>query len=285
MMRPVLHPITKAQLHGGRNLPPPVEERKCHLPAERFLTTPITLPDRTNWRGVAMGCLHQMLLNDRLSCCTASLAFHIEGVWLANSFEPGVLFSNQQVSTEYQRFGYKPGDPSTDQGCDEIQVLDDWHAHGLIHDVKGDRRPIAGRLSVNADNLQEVKTLIAIFGPLYGGASLPGDWLGKDLPRGDTSVLDVAGDPNPDDGHALGPVDFDGYDFPTSTWGMIPGMTGAALRKYFVPSAQGELHCLISTDALVRGHKLAPNGFDWPAMVAAFNAHGGNIAPLAHLIA
>ena len=65
-----------------------------------------------------------MYLNDQLGDCTCAGICHCFGAWTkyaGNGAE--VIFADSVVETLYERFGYVPGQPSTDQGAQLVQVL------------------------------------------------------------------------------------------------------------------------------------------------------------------
>jgi hypothetical protein len=49
------------------------------------------------------------------------------------------------------------------------------------------------------------------------------------------------------------------------------------VAAYAGPSGGGELYAVITNDMLAKGATKAPNGVAWADLIAAFNAHGGNL--------
>jgi hypothetical protein len=72
-----------------------------------------------------------MMLNDRLGCCTIAAVAHAVQVWTANAgYE--LSFPDPVILDYYQTWdGYKPADPSSDQGGVEIDVLNAWRQQGF----------------------------------------------------------------------------------------------------------------------------------------------------------
>lgn len=223
-MTTLVHPTTGSPLKLGRNPPLPIAARRMHLPIERYIRRAMPRPpDQTTYATRARSCLKQIMRNDVLSCCTSAAAFHILGSWFGNAGHP-VEFANAQIEAFYSRStGYVPGKPSTDQGGDEITVLDCWRDHGLIVDqaTPAGRRKILGHLVVDATNRDQLKLAIWLFLNLYFGVSLPDEWVGKMMPAADGAVWPVAGDPDPNNGHAFAGVDFSPEGVIVDTWGIL----------------------------------------------------------------
>ena len=254
-----------------------------YLPARHYLKGNLPKrPSKTENAKTALPVLHQMMMNDVLSCCTAAGAFHIQGL-LQGMAGIHNKFANLQIQQFYSSTcGYVPGQPATDQGGNEIDVLDYWRKYGLYKD--GHR--IAGHLSADASNVEEMKTLLWLFGNLYFGFEMPDDWVKKSMPSTDGFKWGTAGDPNPDNGHCFMAADYDDNNNGplVDTWGLLGTLSWEAIEKYGIRSAGGEVHCVISHDMLVAGTQKAPNGFDWVSLVNDFNNRGGNVAALTHMI-
>lgn len=267
-MDPFIHPVA-GPLKLGRKMPKP------HARRVRFgtflksadLPTPAV---ETSYSPIAQPCLDQILMNDKLGCCTAATAMHVAGVILGNAGTP-IKFSNAQVQAFYSlSTGYKPGHPDTDQGGDEITVLDCWRQNGLEKHLHG----IAGHLSVDGANLLQTKTALGTFGNLYFGVSLPDSWLMA--PNGVT--LDAHEAPNPNNGHAFAGVNYDQIGVWCVLWGGIKvRLTWAAVARYTSSAAGGELHSVVSRDAIVKGTERTYGGVLWSDMTDVFHKLGGNI--------
>ena len=63
--------------------------------------------------------------------------------------------------------GYNPGDPTTDRGGVELDILNAWRTAG----VAGDK--IAAYVAIDPTKPTEVQQAIALFGGVYIGAALP----------------------------------------------------------------------------------------------------------------
>jgi len=257
MTTALVHPVTGRKL--GRTRPPPIAERRMHLPFNRYVKANLPkAPARTNYRAKAMAGLGRVYLNDTLGDCTAAGAFHIEGVWRANAGAP-TTFSDSQVEAFYSgSTGYVPGNAATDNGGNEIQVLDYWRDHGLI----GGQSKILGHLSVDAGNLEHLRLAVFLFEHGYGGAELPDVSVNSGVPENSGGRWDLSGAPNQENGHCPPIVDIENDDFVYSTWGMWLLGSAKDTARLFVPENGGEMHVAVSADMLNKVTLKAPSGFD-----------------------
>jgi hypothetical protein len=255
---------------GGRRRPVTFNRRlHFHSVLRTALPPP---PDSTNYETAAMTALRAMFLNDQLGDCVCAGRAHRIGILTANAGTPFV-YTDDQVLTEYERIGgYKPGDPSTDQGCDMAHAADDGVANGYADSSKDE-----GWIDVDATNQNQVMQAIYLFEDGDLGIELPDAWL-TSMPSANDFVWDVAGDPNPQNGHCIQIVDFDKVKGARiSTWGLLGWLTWAALAKYGAKSAFGELIIHINQDQLDKASQKAPNGVAWSDLTAAFDSMGGNV--------
>ena len=92
---------------------------------------------------------------------------HAIQVWTANIGNI-VTLPDATIENYYEKWdGYVPGEPSTDTGGIELDVLNDWQKQGFAGHA----------LTAFADpkpaNLTEIRQSIALFGGVYIGLSLP----------------------------------------------------------------------------------------------------------------
>lgn len=255
---------------GGRKRPVSYNRRKRLCTVLRAsLPSP---PASTNYETPAMTALRQMYLNDKLGCCVCAGRGHRIGVLTANSLVPFV-YSDAQILTEYERIGkYNPADPSTDQGCDMATAADDGVSHGYADGSKD-----LGWVDVDATNKTEVMQAIDLFEDGDIGFELPDAWL-QSMPSGNDFVWDVAGDPNPENGHCVQIVDYDTVKgVRISTWGLLGWLTWPALAKYGAKSAYGEVIIHINPDQMIKASQKAPNGVAWTELISDFDSMGGHV--------
>jgi hypothetical protein len=194
-----------------------------------------------------------------------------------------IPLSNTEIIGLYSAIGgYVPGDPSTDQGCDEQTALNYWENNGALPPHKtnptGQHR-IAGWMTVDSTNAEECQTALWLFENLYFGIELPDAWINP-VPKASGFTWDVAGDPDPNNGHCVAGVGYNSTGIAIDTWGMTGVMTYAAVAKYPKQASGGELYTVVSMDAISKANEKAPNGFDWSQLIADFDSMGGNVAAM-----
>lgn len=108
-----------------------------------------------------------MFANDTLGDCTSAAAAHMIQCWTANAghaFTP----TNAQVIAAYSATGhYIAGNPATDQGAVELDVLNFWRQQGIAG------HKIAAYVSFSPQNLEHTRQAINLFGGIYIGLALP----------------------------------------------------------------------------------------------------------------
>jgi hypothetical protein len=107
-----------------------------------------------------------MYMNDQIGDCTAAGIAHSVQAWSA--YAKGlVTLPNSAVLSLYEAMGYVPGDPATDNGAVEQDVL-----HYVMNNgVAGHK--ILAYAQVDHTNPDEMKTALNLFGSLYLGANMP----------------------------------------------------------------------------------------------------------------
>ena len=218
------------------------------------------------WTRASAAYLKKILLNDQLGDCTCAAAFHIAGSWLADVGEP-IPFTDNDVSLVYQKAcGYVPGNPSTDQGGNEKDVLDWICANGLLADGS---HKFTNSLYVDATKPLQVKQSHWLLRNTYWGFALPDAIIARMQTMKDGDVWDVCGPPNPENGHAVaGQGHVSNGNYLIDTWGFEIYMTPAFAATYGVPAAGGECHAILGPDSVSIATGKAPNGFDGTQLLA-----------------
>lgn len=228
-------------------------------------------PDVQDYSQAAMSVIALVLLNDQLGDCVPAGLNHIMGVATGNA---GALVTptNDDVLKDYEAIGgYVPGDPSTDQGCDEVTALNYYCTKGWVDGTKG-----AGWLSVNATDPAQCKAALYVGENLVFGLALPAAWIDP-FPSAPGFVWDVAGDPVPENGHCVVAVGCNSVGIQIATWGMIGTITWAAVAKYAVQSAGGALYVILTPDMIAKASGNAPNGVSWHDLIVDFDSMGGHV--------
>jgi hypothetical protein len=140
------------------------------------------LPDAPVAQNWAPDTTFPIWCNDRLGCCTQVSVASAIRTWTGAAQSP-VLLTNAHVVDNYSAAsGYVMGQPQTDQGGIEVDVLNHWVTSG--YERPGQTRDFLTAFGwVNPKNHDSVRRSIAFLGGLYIGVSLPGvamtgtDWI------------------------------------------------------------------------------------------------------------
>jgi hypothetical protein len=223
----------------------------------------IPVPETCDYSPAGQPALSNVYLNDQLGDCVIAAGYHLVALETGNA---GAVWtaSNTQIIADYSAIGgYKPGDPSTDQGCDEQTAFAYWGKTGWA-----DGSVLQGYVGVDASNQAEIQAAMYLFENLFFGMELPDAWISP-FPSNSGFVWD-AGTPNPDNGHAFIGTGYDAIGVQIDTWGLEGTITWAAIAALCKDG--GELYTLLSPDQIEQGRTLAPNGLDWLALTRDFES-------------
>jgi len=269
-LKEVFAPHLKRNVKLGRKRP---VARCPRLSFKNYLPKALPPPPATvNYAGPAASVLGLVYLNDQLGDCVIAGAYHIVGVETGNA---GDLFTatDAQITADYSAIGgYVPGNPNTDQGCDEQTALNYWTQTGFQNGTK-----LVGWMAVDATNQTEVMQALDLFENLYFGIELPDAWINP-FPSASGFTWDD-GAPDPNNGHCVMGVGYTSAGVQIDTWGLIGTMTWAAISHLCSSAGGGELYVMLTPDQLAKGQAKAPNGFAWADLLADFAAMGGNVPP------
>ncbi len=251
----------------GRTRPP---AGKMHLRLKSYLKLPPT-PPSVDYSPKAMPVLRNIYGNDQLGDCVIAGGYHIVGVETGNASR---LFTatGLQIVKDYSAIsGYDPNDPSTDAGCNEEDALAYWQKHGFADNTK-----ILGWLAVDATDQAEVQAAMFLFENLMFGVEMPDAWVNP-FPSGDGFTWDIAGTPDPQNGHCFIGYGYDPHGVKIDSWGLFGTVTWPAVAQYASRGAGGQLFVMLTMDQLAKGASKAPNGVDWSTLVTDFNTMGGHV--------
>ncbi len=199
-----------------------------------------------------------MMLNDTLGDCTIAGAAHAVQVWSANTGGE-VTVPDATIENYYQQWdGYVPGNPGTDKGGVELDVLNAWQKQGFAG------RVLLAFADPKPSNLTQIRQSITMFGGVYIGLALP-------LTAQSQDVWDVVtpggakAKPGSWGGHCVFVPKYDEHGFTCITWGQLKTMTLAFWKKYC-----DEAHTLLSQVWLT--DKGSPAGFDQNQLLADLKA-------------
>lgn len=253
---------------------------KHALAMRHIMRAAVTAPATTSFSASQMlsVLLTQMFLNNQLGDCVIAARARRIGLLTGNAAGSPFIYSDQQLDAEYGRIGgYVVGDASTDNGCDPTVSADDGVKVGYADGSKD-----AGWVAVDAANKNEAMLANYVTcGACDLSMALPDAWVGASMPQKDGDVWDVAGDPNPANGHNVAVIDHDATKgLLIDTWGLRVWVTWAAAAKYGVQANGGMLIAHVNMDAISKVTHQAPDGFDWAAMLTYFDQDLGGNAPL-----
>lgn len=229
-----------------------------------------TPPASCDYSGPALDILADVMGNDQLGDCTCAAIYHYLGLLTANAGAPFHATLAQVVALYSAVSGYNPADPSTDQGADELTVLNYVCSNNLADGSKG-----LGWVLVDAGNKTEVMTAIDLFEGCLLTLELPDTYVNP-FPSGNGFTWDV-GTPDPQNGHAIMVTGYDATGVKIDTWGMLGTLTWAALAALCTSAGGGGCYALLTPDQIAKGAAKAPNGFDWASLIADFDAMGGSV--------
>ena len=229
------------------------------------------LPGSTNNINAVSAALHTMLGNDQYGDCVFAAGGHLVDCLTGNASapQPGFVYTDAQAEADYSTVtGFNPNDPSTDNGANETDAFDYWHTHGFADGSK-----LLAYTGLDAADVGATKASIFVLSNVFLGLELPNEYVNPFPIEG--AVWDVAGPPNPNQGHAIIALDYDTTGLQCITWGGVVTLTWAAYAKYCVTSAGGEAYSLLTADLVRKGANASPRGINWLDLLLDFATLGG----------
>ncbi len=207
-----------------------------------------------------------MMANDTLGDCTCAAAGHMIECWTANLGDTFTPSSAQIVAAYSATSGYVPGDPATDTGAVELDVLNYWRQQGIAG------HKIDAYAAFGHRDAECARQAIALFGGAYIGLALP-------LSAQQQTVWDVPSlwsrlrgqsAPGSWGGHAVPVLAYDSSGLTCITWGAKKRMTWEFLAQYC-----DEAYAPLSPDWLNAQGK-DPQGLDMSALEADLSDLAGS---------
>jgi len=263
------HPLGLKQAAFGRKRPLSWTP-KLHL--RNYLHTNLPAPPSScGYSTKATAALSNIYLNDQLGDCVIAGGYHVIGLETGNATGTPFVASQTQIITDYSAIGgYVPGNPATDQGCNEQTALNYWASHGFADGSK-----LSGWLAVDATNQTEVMQAMYLFENLFFGLELPDAWISP-FPSANGFVWND-GTPDPDNGHCIVGVGYSTQGVQIDSWGLIGTITWAAVKHLCTAAVGGELYVLLTPDQIAKSQQNAPNGVAWASLISDFDSMGGNV--------
>jgi hypothetical protein len=227
-------------------------------------------PASVNWYGQVTDW--PMYLNGTWGDCVPAEIGHHEEVLSAYGMGKLVQVTDNDVLAVYEKVGGfdpnagDPGENPTDQGTVIQSAMDYWRKTGIAG------HKIAAFAEVNVKDETELKTALALFGPLSGGMNFPA--VAMDQFNAGQPWDVVRNDGGNEGGHCVCIVGYDATYVYCITWGAVQKMTWAFFRKYFE-----ELWAPISTEWTNAQTGLDPEGVDLSVVGEQFSQLTGQDSP------
>lgn len=157
-----------------------------------------------------------MFGNDQYGDCVFADCAHQEMLRTANV---GTIWvpTDQQVLDLYSACtGFTPSDPSTDQGADELTVID------YLTKTGWQGRKLDGHANLDPTQLDQLKWAVCIFGASRLGVNLPQSAMDA---FNNGQPWDAGDDASPIGGHDVPLVKYQGDMFFVATWGKLQPVT------------------------------------------------------------
>jgi hypothetical protein len=236
-----------------------------------FLNVPAS-PASCDYTPKAAPALAEVYKNDKIGDCVIAGGYHVVGLATGNANGSPFIASDAEILADYEVIGgYNPNDPSTDQGCNEVTALNYWTEKGFADGSK-----LYAWLELDPSNQAECQAALYLFENLFFGMELPDEWLATFPTKG--TLWDVAGPPNPNNGHCVIGGAYNPGGVAICSWGVVLTLSWAALHKYCAQSAGGALYVLVSSDQIAKAQTRAPNGLDWAALALDLVLMGGHLS-------
>lgn len=224
------------------------------LMLQRYTAALPPAPPSADWSGKLADL--GIMMNDSLGDCTCAAAGHIVQTWTSQAASQIIVPDSAILQMYEGACGYNPSDPSTDQGGDELTVLNYWR-----------KNPLAGHTlsafcALDVGDRGDVEDAVYLFGAAYIGLGLP-------LSAQTQDVWDVVGDgatgnnaPWSWGGHAVPIVSYNSTGVTLITWGALKKATWNFISKYM-----DEGYALLSSDWL-ESSGVAPPGISMTTLSA-----------------
>ena len=272
----------------GRRRPHPGRVERQPAFAKYRTGEAVVVPDAWDYSVLCTAALATMLANGPDSSvtlsaavaqtgvgnCTCAAPCHGIDIWTAGGESPVVVTADQALRLYCLSCGYVIGDESTDQGGDELTVLDYIQTHGI--DGNG-LHQIAGSASGDATNVQGIREASYLTGGAEFCLELPNAYVNP-FP-GPDAVWDVGTGadytPNDQQGHCVhhrgaytsnGPNGQPAYGL--TTWGTPVWFTTRAAAFYCATAQGGSVNYALTKEWIAKANGMAPNAMNLAAIAA-----------------
>jgi hypothetical protein len=217
--------------------------------------------------------LDDILGNNALGDCTEACSYHLQA--LREGASDRVVFhpSLAQVIATYSRDGgYVPGQPDTDNGCDELTVLQNAKNLGITNgNLPKQINHLVGYLSVDPTNTELVRRVVQMF---VGGVmclELPDSWYQSFTPGMTWSLTNGIYTPDANNGHCVAIVDQDETTLKLCTWGEPAYITYEAFAAAAAISNGGSFYIESDWEVMNIASLRSPDALDWAQLREIFD--------------
>lgn len=229
------------------------------------LTAPLVAPPVVDWIGRVS--TWPMYGNDQIGDCVWASFGHAIQAWTTYASGQTVTLPDQAILKGYADVtGWRPDDPSTDQGTLMQDAMSYWRKSGL-----GGHKILAFA-KVNHRDLAELRVAIAVFGAVLVGIEFPHVAM-EQFDQGKTWTP-VPDDGGIDGGHAIHVGEYDTTLFELTTWGRVQRMTTSFVQKY-----ADEAWVVITPEWLAATGGVSPAGLDLYGLGEALRSLTGTANP------
>ena len=237
------------------------KKKAKHDPRTLQMANYLQLPKIPNARAWASKLSKPLgvMKNDSLGDCTCAAMGHAVQTWTANASKEVTPSDNDIVAAYSAVGGYVPGNPGTDNGAVELDVLNYWRKTGLSG------KKIAAYVATEPQNLVHVKAAIELFGGCYIGLALPISAQSQKVWSVPSGGLHGNGTPGSWGGHAVWVLAYDTHTLTCITWGKLQKMTWQFWGNFC-----DEAYGILSPDWIKKSGK-SPSGFDINQLMTDLN--------------
>ena len=192
--------------------------------------------------------------NDHLGDCTCAAIGHVVQTWTSQASSQVIIPDCEIISLYAKACGYVPGDPTTDQGGIELDVLNYWRKNPVVGHT------LNAYCSIKPGDISDIQNGIWLFGGVYVGLALPVSAQRQEV--WDLGSLAGDGEPGSWGGHAVAICGFDPTGLTCITWGALKRMSWPFWKTY-----GDESYALLSQD-WIEANGDAPSTFDMDTLIA-----------------
>jgi len=218
--------------------------------------------------------LQDILGNNTLGDCTEACSYHLQGLREGASnyravFHPSV---DQVIATYSRDGGYVVGQPDTDNGCDELTVLQNAKNLGITNgELPKQIDHLVGYIGVDARDTELTRRVVQMF---IGGVmclELPDAWYKNFTPGMTWSLDNGIYTPDANNGHCVAIVDQSESCLTLCTWGEVAYIPYNAFADACIASNGGAFYIVSDWEVMNLASLKSPDALDWAQLREIFD--------------